>query len=96
MAERIRIEDGQKRIRVYLGGEPVADSTNVKLVWEKSYYPVYYFPTDDVIAHALAPTGNTERSPSHGTAALFDVETVNRTATEAATTYRRSTYEWTY
>ena len=45
---RVRVEDGQKRIRVYLGGEAVADSARVKMVWEKPYYPVYYFPPDDV------------------------------------------------
>jgi len=50
---RVRVEDGQKRVRVYLGGEVVADSTNVKLVWEKPYYPVYYFPEADVRVELL-------------------------------------------
>ena len=29
---RVRVEDGPKRVRVYLGGELVADTTHVKLV----------------------------------------------------------------
>ena len=36
---RIKIEDSPKRIRGYLDGELVVDSTAVKNVWEKPYYP---------------------------------------------------------
>jgi len=85
---RIRIEDGQKRIRVYLGGEVVADTTRPKLVWEKPYYPTYYFPDADVRLDALVPSGHTKRSPSRGTAELFDVKSSRRTAEQAA--YRHS------
>ena len=81
------IEDGQKRIRVYLGGEAVADSTRVKLVWEKPYYPVYYFPADDVRGDLLAPSGDTARSPGRGIAELLDVKTGDRVATDAAYRY---------
>jgi uncharacterized protein (DUF427 family) len=70
---RVRVEDGQKRIRVHLGGRVVADSTSVKLVWEKPYYPVYYFPIHDVHPEALVPTGETYRSPSRGTAEVHTV-----------------------
>ena len=35
---------GAKRIRAYLGGELVADTIRPLLVWEKPYYPAYYFP----------------------------------------------------
>jgi uncharacterized protein (DUF427 family) len=44
----VRVEQGAKRIRAYLGGELVADTTRPLLVWEKPYYPTYYFPADDV------------------------------------------------
>ena len=81
---RVRVEDGQKRIRVYLGGEVVADTTQPKLVWEKPYYPTYYFPEADVHVDALVATGQTKRSPSRGTAELFDVKSSRRTAEEAA------------
>jgi uncharacterized protein (DUF427 family) len=86
--DRVQIEDGQKRIRVYLGGEVVADTTQPKLVWEKPYYPTYYFPEADVRVDALVPTGHTKRSPSRGTAELFDVKSSRRTAEQAA--YRHS------
>ncbi|MFO7549730.1 MAG: DUF427 domain-containing protein [Acidimicrobiia bacterium] len=81
---RVRIEDGLKRVRVYLDGEVVADTTEVKLVWEKPYYPVYYFPEDDVRLERLTPSGRAERSPSRGTVEHFDVEGSRRVAAEAA------------
>ncbi len=34
---RVRVEDGHKRVRVYLGGEVVADTTSPKSVWERPY-----------------------------------------------------------
>ena len=40
----VRTEPSPKRVRVMLGGEVVADSERVLLVWEKPYYPTYYFP----------------------------------------------------
>ena len=51
---RIRIETGAKRVRAYLGGELVADTTRPVLVWEVPYYPAYYFPLADVRAELLA------------------------------------------
>jgi uncharacterized protein (DUF427 family) len=90
---RVRIEDGKKRIRVYLGGEMIADSTNVKLVWEKPYYPVYYFPENDVRMELLSPTGDTTRSPSRGIGELFDVKSARRVAEKAAYRYPDSPLE---
>jgi len=81
---RVRIEDGQKRVRTYLAGEPVADSTRVRLVWEKPYYPVYYFPPQDVRMDLLVPTGATKRSPSRGVAAVHTVKVGDREAPDAA------------
>ena len=45
---RVRVETGSKRVRTYLGGEVVADTTTPLLVWERPYYPTYYFPIADV------------------------------------------------
>ena len=81
---RVRVEDGQKRIRVYLGGEVIADTTSPKLVWEKPYYPVYYFPLEHVRMDSLIPTDHTKRSPSRGTAEVFDVKSNRHTAEQAA------------
>lgn len=74
MSENLRIEPCAKRVRTYLGGEAVADTTQVVLVWEKPYYPTYFFPRRDVRAK-LVPAGDP---------GLFDVVAGSRTASGAA------------
>ena len=71
-AGRIRIETSDKRVRAFLGGRLVADSIHPVLVWEKPYYPTYYFPLDDIRA-GLAPSGEVSRSPSRGDGTVHDV-----------------------
>jgi uncharacterized protein (DUF427 family) len=89
---RVRVEEGRKRVRAYLGGTLVADTLNPRLVWEKPYYPTYYVPAGDVKAELVA-TGKTEHSPSRGDAALFDVVAGNVTAQSAARRYPDSPLE---
>ena len=55
-AGRVRVEQGAKRVRAYLGGELVADTTRPRLVWEVPYYPAYYFPLADVRTDLLVAT----------------------------------------
>ncbi len=81
---RVRIEQGKRRVRTYLGGELVAETTSPLLVWEKPYYPVYYFPAADVRTDLLTETGETKRSPSRGDATLFTVATSGTKAEGAA------------
>lgn len=71
---RVRIEESSKRVRVMLGGEIVADTTSPLLVWEKPYYPTYYFPEEDVRTELLVDTGETRRSPSRGDATQYAVK----------------------
>ena len=71
--ERVHIEDGPKRVRTYLGGELIADTRHLKLVWEVPYYPAYYFPRKDVRMELLTSNGHTQRSPSRGDAHKFTV-----------------------
>jgi uncharacterized protein (DUF427 family) len=51
----MRSEVSQKRVRVYAGGQLVADSRAPVLVWEIPHYPTYYLPATDVLA-TLEPT----------------------------------------
>jgi uncharacterized protein (DUF427 family) len=62
----IRTEVGQKRVRVMLGGEIIADTTRPLLVWEHSFFPNYFFPEADVRMDLLAATGETADSPGLG------------------------------
>jgi uncharacterized protein (DUF427 family) len=68
----VRTEPSAKRVRVYLSGRLVADTSRPLLVWEVPYYPAYYFPVGDVAA-SLVATGKTDHSPSRGTADVYDV-----------------------
>jgi uncharacterized protein (DUF427 family) len=69
---RVTVERGAKRVRAYLSGWLVADTTAPLLVWETPYYPTYYFPVADVHAE-LVPTGQVDHSPSRGEAERFHV-----------------------
>ncbi|GAB3880840.1 hypothetical protein GCM10029964_035920 [Kibdelosporangium lantanae] len=63
---RVKLEQGHKRVRTYLGGVLVADTITPTLVWEVPYYPTYYFPRADVRVD-LAETGEVEHSPAEAT-----------------------------
>ncbi|MFP3882448.1 MAG: DUF427 domain-containing protein [Actinomycetota bacterium] len=71
---RVRIEPSTRQVRVMLGGEIVADTTTLLLVWEVPYYPTYYFPESDVRTDLLVETGETRRSPSRGEATQYAVK----------------------
>ena len=70
---RIRIESGAKRVRAYLGGEVIVDTTRPVLVWEVPYYPTYYFPLTDVCAELVEADGGVSHSPSRGDGITFTV-----------------------
>ena len=90
---RVHVEDGPKRVRVYLRGELVADTTHVKLVYEVPYYPQYYIPTADIRMEFLAPSETLTHSPSRGDAHHFHVAAGRHSATDGAWQYRESPIE---
>jgi uncharacterized protein (DUF427 family) len=90
---RVRVEHGQKRIRAYLGGELVVDTSNPLLVWEKPYYPAYYFPVSDVRTELLEADGDVVHSPSRGNARSFTVRVGDSAAPGAALRYDESPFE---
>ncbi|MBF8194667.1 DUF427 domain-containing protein [Nonomuraea sp. K274] len=90
---RVRVERTAKRVRTYLGGRVVADTTAALLVWEVPYYPTYYFPLGDVDATALKPSGTTKHSPSRGEATVHTVTSGTGEAPDAALIYADSPLE---
>ncbi|MFN2517495.1 MAG: DUF427 domain-containing protein [Jatrophihabitantaceae bacterium] len=88
---RIRIESSTKRVRAYLGGQLVVDSLTPIMVWEKPYYPTYYFPMADVAAE-LVPDG-AARSPSRGEAVTYTLVLGERRVPQAALRYPDSPIE---
>jgi len=90
---RVRVERGTKRIRAYLGGELVADTTEPLLVWEKPYYPAYYIPLADVRAETLTGDGGVSHSPSRGDGRTFTVTAGGVERPGAALRYDDSPFE---
>ncbi|MGP4024415.1 DUF427 domain-containing protein [Actinomadura sp. 3N407] len=88
----VRIEESGKRVRAYLGGHLVADTTGASLVWEIPYYPTYYFPVADVRAE-LVEDGPGKRSPSRGDATAYTVKVDGAQAAGAALRYVESPIE---
>jgi uncharacterized protein (DUF427 family) len=89
---RVRTEVGHKRVRAYLDGELVVDTTQPTLVWEAPYYPTYYLPVADVRAELIA-TGTVDHSPSRGDGEVFDVRVAGAMARAAARRYVNSPLE---
>jgi uncharacterized protein (DUF427 family) len=90
---RVRVEHGAKRIRAYLGGELVADTTRPLLVWEKPQYPAYYIPIDDVRMKLLTADGGMVHSPSRGDGHTFTVTAGGKKVVGAALRYEESPFE---
>ena len=79
----VRIEDGPKRVRTYLGGELIADTTRPKLVWEVPYYPAYYFPHQDVrteLLHAISSHHDARAARTAEAAALYHANQLDAVA----------------
>lgn len=87
---RVHVEPGPKRVRIVLGGEIIADTTAVRLVYEVPYYPQYYVPRSDVRADVLIASDTTTHSASRGDATHFTVVTPGRTAVDGAWQYADS------
>lgn len=58
----IRLEPCAKRVRAYLAGQLVVDTSAAMLVWEHPHYPTYYLPVADVRSDLLPA----EAQPSDG------------------------------
>jgi len=56
------VEPVPRRIRAFLAGEKVLDTTRALYVWEWPYYPQYYIPVADVRRDLLIPEGHTQHS----------------------------------
>jgi len=86
----VRIEPSRKRVRVYLGGQVVADTLAPLLVWEHPHYPAYYLPVGDINPDHLEATDEIVHSPSRGDARRLTVRAGDRVAEGAALRYDAS------
>ena len=57
-----RVEPVPRRVRAFLGGQAVVDTTAARYVWEHPNYPQFYIPLADVQRDALVDEGTTEET----------------------------------
>ena len=62
LVEVNHVEPVPRRIRAYLAGEKVVDTTRARYVWEWPAYPQYYIPVSDVRGDLLIPEGHTQQT----------------------------------
>lgn len=85
---RITFERSPRRVRVKFNGEIVADSINAHLLFETRHLPVYYFPPADLRMDLLTATSHATYCPYKGDASYWSVKVGDKTADNAAWSYR--------
>ncbi len=83
----VRLEPTAKRVRAYLGGIPIADSTAVQMLFETNHLPVYYFPVEDVRMELLERTDHHTSCPYKGEASYYTVRVGDSVAENAVWHY---------
>lgn len=76
-----------KRVRVEFGGETIADSTQVQVVYETGIVPVCYFPEEDVRMDLFTRTDTTSHCPFKGDAIYWTLKVGGRTEEDVAWGY---------
>jgi len=82
-AERGRVEPAPRRVRGFIGGDLIFDTTEARYVWEVPYYPQYYIPLRDIRAEYLIDDDRSGQS-KFGHSRLESVTTETSTAKSAA------------
>lgn len=84
-------ESSPRWVRVYFNRACIADSREMMLLRENNHVPLYYFPKKDVQTAYLQPSNHTVHSDRKGEGAFWHVRVGDRTADNAAFTFRNPT-----
>jgi uncharacterized protein (DUF427 family) len=82
-----RVERLERRLRIELGGEVIAECDRAVRVLETAGAPTIYLPREDVHPDKLRPTKGTTQCEWKGTASYFDVIAGQKVRLRAAWTY---------
>lgn len=77
------IEPSAKRVRVLFGGEYIVDTRHAKLVWEKPFYPTYFFSTSDLSPSYLRESSDNKECGTK----VYDLVVGDREARDAVTVF---------
>jgi uncharacterized protein (DUF427 family) len=83
----VHVSDSPRHVRVFFGGEAIADSKRVKLVREAEVLPAYYFPKEDVRTDLFVPSPHRSQCPVKGEASYWSVQLGERRAENAVWSY---------
>ena len=83
----ITITPNEKRVRVTVGGQIIADTTQALRLQEASYPPVLYSPRADAKMDLFTKTSNASHCPYKGEASYFSVAAGGKTAENAVWSY---------
>lgn len=87
----IHVSESPRHVRVFFGGETIADSKRVKLVREPEVLPAYYFPKEDVRTDLFTASEYKTQCPVKGDAAYWSVRAGGKAAENAAWSYPHPT-----
>ena len=83
----IHVSESPRHVRVFFGGEAIANSKRVKLVREPEVLPAYYFPKEDVRTELFVPSRHNTSCPQKGEASYWSIRSGNKSAENAAWSY---------
>ena len=83
----VRIEPNPRRIRAFVNGVAVADSTRSVYLFEQGHQPIYYLPAEDVRFDLLTATDHTTHCPRKGDASYWSITVGDRTVQNAVWGY---------
>jgi uncharacterized protein (DUF427 family) len=78
------VEPLRRRMRVRFGGNWIADSENVLLLFEPGHYPMAYFPEVDITPNTLQSTEHRTHHPDLGLTSWYAVQAAQQSAPRGA------------
>jgi len=83
----LHVSQSPRHVRVFFGGELIANSKRAKLVREAEVLPAYYFPKEDVRVDLFTASAQQAACPIKGAAAYWSIGVGGKLAENAAWSY---------